>query len=263
MRDQELELIAALAEGRLDDETEARALIESAPEYREAYEAQKLALEALSGARTAAMSEVERLSLHRDLWTELRKEPATVARPRNPWSLRLAAVAAGLFVMVGLVAVLSQGTADQGESFDEIAAELADSPTTTAQAADGDASEAEDGADEAQTFEDSTGTGDDSAATLEDLSPTYYSGEADRVRAGEFTPSLEAYEARSSDGVDECLDQAGLDEHQAVGILTPPPELSDSGDLRLVVAVPEGSELADSPVAFVELESCQLIYLDD
>lgn len=263
MRDHELELIAALAEGRLDDEAEARALLESAPEYREEYEAQKLALEALSRAGTAAMSEVERASLHRDLWTELRDEPAAVSRSRNPWSLRLGAVAAGLFVMVGLVAVLSQGGADQGESFDELAADVADSPATTAAAADDDARGAGDEADEPQTLEDSSGAGDGSAAPADASAAAYYSEVADGVRAGEFTESLESYDARSSQAADECLDRAGLEGHQAVGTLTPPAEMNDGGDLQLVVAVPEGTELADSPVAFVDLESCQLIYIDD
>lgn len=259
MRDHDLELIAALAEGRLDDESEARALIESAPAYRQEYEAQKLALEALSSLGTTAMSEVERSSLHRDLWTEIRSESAVSSLTRSSWYLRVGAVAAGLFVMVGLLAVLSQGGADQGESFDEIAAELAEEVTTTAQAADGDAG----GADEAQTFEDSAAAEDDSAPAANALSPGYYAEEADRARAGEFTASLQAYDARSTDDVEACLERAGLDGHRAVAILTPPPEMTDDGDLRLVLSVPEGSELADSPVAFADLESCQLVYLDD
>src|ERR687892_348665 len=102
MRDQDLELIAALVEGRLDDETEARALIASSAEAREEYEAQKRAYESLAAMGTAHLTETERATLHRDLWTELRGGD-TPERTKTPWYVRWSPVAAGLFVVVGIV----------------------------------------------------------------------------------------------------------------------------------------------------------------
>lgn len=67
MREHEIDLIAALVEGRLEDETEARALITSSPEMRQEYQAQKLAYEALAGAGMVRMTESERSALHRDI----------------------------------------------------------------------------------------------------------------------------------------------------------------------------------------------------
>ncbi|HSM45432.1 MAG TPA: hypothetical protein VK969_10490, partial [Acidimicrobiia bacterium] len=73
MRDDQIELIAALVEGRLEDESEARALIDSAPEFREEYEGQKTAYEMLTRVGTASLSDGERSALHRDVWTSLRQ----------------------------------------------------------------------------------------------------------------------------------------------------------------------------------------------
>ncbi len=112
MRDHELELIAALAEGRLEDESEARALIASSAEHLAEYEAQKLAFETLRSTPPAAMTDIERAALHRDVWTELRS-PVPVGASGNPWYYRWMPVAAGMFVVVGLVAVINQGGQDE------------------------------------------------------------------------------------------------------------------------------------------------------
>jgi len=71
MRKNEIELIAALAEGRLEDETAARALVDSSAAHRAEYEAHKTALEALIAIPSAQLSEHESAALHRDVWTEL------------------------------------------------------------------------------------------------------------------------------------------------------------------------------------------------
>ncbi len=165
MHDHDLDLIAALAEGSLDDETAARARVEACPECRDEYRGQRAVIEYLASAPEVTMTELERAGLHRDLWTELRSEPA--ASKHSPWWYRWSYVAAGLFVVVGLAGVLggrfSQG--DQGaavETFSEIGSGLdstgddprvqlfeqpesdngedlaagADAPTTTAAASD-------------------------------------------------------------------------------------------------------------------------------
>ena len=104
----EIELIAALAEGRLEDESEARALIASSEKYRVEYEAQKTALDALGEVATTRMTDVEKAALHRDVWTALSAEPVQ-GKKAAPWYFRWSYAAGALFLLVGLVAVLSQG----------------------------------------------------------------------------------------------------------------------------------------------------------
>ena len=70
-------------------------------------------------------------AIHRNLWTELRATPATTTK--SPWWYRVTYAAAGLFVLVGLVAVLGQmqGADNTGETFSEVSSGLdggADAP---------------------------------------------------------------------------------------------------------------------------------------
>jgi hypothetical protein len=95
MRERDLDLIVALVEGRLEDEEEARALIESSSKHRLEYEAQKTAYQALSSAGTASLSETERAGIRRDVWSDLRSRPTPVV-PANPWYYRWVSVAAGV-----------------------------------------------------------------------------------------------------------------------------------------------------------------------
>lgn len=267
MRDHELELIAALVEGRLDDESSARALIDSSAEARKEYEAQKVAFNALRNAGTASMTDSERTALHRDVWSSLRGRTASGAG-RRTWHVRLAAVAAGLFVLVGLAAVLTQGGADQG-AFEEIAGGLAaDGPVGEDETADRDAAGGDDAAgDGAETFEDAAATttaaASEPASESEALPLTYLEEQAARVRAGEFSTHLRANDETSDEDFAECLAAAGLDGYSAEAILTPPPEMTGGAEVELVAAVPEASEEAEATVAFVDLDTCQLIHIDD
>lgn len=265
MRDNELELIAALVEGRLEDETEARALIASSPEFREEYESQKLAYEALQGAASVELTESERSALHRDVWTALRREK-TVAGS-SPWYYRwIPVTAAALLVLVGLVAVLGQ-VGGQDSAFDEIAADLADGGgENTAETTDSDSAGADEAGDDgAETFEESTESTAAASESLPDDPARYYAQEAERVREGEFTGRMQTYDTESDRDVSGCLERADLAEYLAVAILTPPDQVSQEsvGEPLVVVAVPEGSELSDAIVAFVDLSSCQVVYLDD
>lgn len=131
MHDHDLDLIAALAEGSLRDETVARAQVEACPDCRDEYQGQRAAIEFLASAPEVSMTELERAGLHRDLWIELRNEPAAAAK-KSPWWYRWSYVAAGLFVVVGLAGVLNGqfGSGDQGavvETFSEIGSGLASS----------------------------------------------------------------------------------------------------------------------------------------
>jgi len=264
MRDHELELIAALVEGRLDDETEARALIGSSTEHREEYEAQKTAYEALRGAGIAELTHSERSALHRDVWTALRQDQT----PARPGWYRWVPVTAGvLFVLLGLVAVLSRGGQDAGV-FAETAADLdgGDGTSTPADALarDDDGGAGED-SDEGAVVEEPTGTTMTAfGSPPEEEVSAFYSEEAERIRAGEFTARMQTYDAGSENDLDSCLETADLDGFQVVALLDPPDDI-DSGDAGapVLVAVSEGTELADAAVAFVDRSDCRLIHLDE
>jgi hypothetical protein len=191
MRDHERELIAALVEGRLDDESEARALVASSPELHEEYEAQLLAYRALTGAGSVSLSEAERAELHRDVWTALRHRSEAPAR--GAWYLRAAAVAAGLFVVVGLAAVLSTSGGQDAGVMGGLAADLDVGPTSEEgrEAAEAPA----DDSDGAETFEDAaTTTAAGSERVAEALSLDYLAAEADRVRSGESSSPAQAFD---------------------------------------------------------------------
>lgn len=273
MREHELELIAAFAEGRLEDETEARALIDSAPEFRAEFEAQKLAVESLSQLSRATMSETEKTALHRDLWTELRSTTAA-ARTRQPWYLRWAPVAAGLFVVVGLVAVVNQGGPFDSN---QVATEFTIVTTTVA-----DSTEAADGGDGGESADDDAAApvaegdtdasdlgGADLARVLTPSGEQFYAETAEEIRTStESDPALQSFEEEaSSDRLQECVDES-LDGYTVVGA-HPSPFTDVEGEpvpedaTPFIAAIPEGGDLSTAPIAFVDLFACDLLYLDD
>lgn len=286
MRDQDLELIAALVEGRLDDDSEARALIASSSEAREEYEAQKRAYDTLSALGTAHLTEAERATLHRDLWTELRGG-VTPKRAKAPWYLRWSPVAAGLFVVVGIVAVLSGGGDDAG-LITLTGGEAADGGAATTSTAAADA-----GGD-AELFEDeeaATATTEAMSEGTTALAPAAetadFSADAAKVRAGDFSGDrVSAFTTARSDDttlqtcVDEALAPAGLAGYELVAMVTTPDEAAspptddttttttaetsttgpDTADVA--VAVPEGEEPATAPLAFIDVQTCELVHLD-
>ncbi len=287
MRDHDLELIAALVEGRLDDEAEARALIASSAEHAEEYEAQKLAYEALNGLGTVSMSDTERAALHRDVWTSLRA--TTADKPANPWWYRWTAVAAGLLVVGGSVAILNQnmGGDDAVQTFAEIGGTLDSdsgaSPTTTAAAGAEVPSAAGD---------DASGGGDGESVT------TIAAGEGDVLSADE---PVALFSARASDvrqgdgsmsnmylyGEDEAVDpvievcvttateDAGLEDFTVIATMDDPaPDLETPPDSSttttafseypdLAVASPSTADPTDATLAFVDLGTCEVVYLDE
>ncbi len=261
MRDHEMELIVALVEGHLDDESEARALIEASPELKEEYVAQKLSYEALAGAGSVSLSETERSSLHREVWTNLRHQPPASAR--GPWYVRMAAVAAGLFVVVGLAAVLgTQGGPDDG-GFAEIAADTADRDF-----AGGDDA-ASDGA---VTFEDAgattTAAASEPAAPPSEESVAIYRRESELMRQGIFTERLHSL-AESDEAygdLRECVEGAGLSGYRIIATLAEPDGTSEAtarDTSRLAVVIPDESQLATAPIAFVDLDVCEVVYVDE
>lgn len=285
MRDHEMELIAALVEGRLDDEAEARALIASSPEHAEEYEVQKLAYETLQSLDTVSMSETERAALHRDVWTTLTARPA--AKAANPWWYRWTAVAAALLVIGGSVAVLNQnmgGEDDAAQTFAEIGASLdsggGESTGTTAAAAEApavagdDADGGGDGAGVTTTMaaEVSEGLSSDQPAAL-------YSARASDVRQGDETVT-DLYLYGADEAVDPAIEvcvatatgNAGLDGFAVIATMDEPDPAPDSSTTTetdtddqpdLAVASPQTDNPAGAPLAFVDLDTCEVVYLDE
>lgn len=261
MRKHEIELIIALAEGSLEDETEARALIESSKKARSEYVAQKTALDALASVPPAELTDIEKAALHRDIWTALSAGPA-VTQKTTPWHSRWSYVAAGLFVVVGLVAVLSTDAFSGDDAAVESLGSSQDSPAGTTLASAG----ADEGAEAPAVVED---TADASEAGTIDPVVDFFREHASQVRSGQFSSALAAPENDRESIADEysaCLSRADLDDYEALGEIT----FDEAGSYGLnpdslyLVAVPTAVSLDEStPVAFVELLTCALVHIDE
>ncbi|MFQ5523415.1 MAG: hypothetical protein ACE5F5_07540 [Acidimicrobiia bacterium] len=250
MREQDRELIAALVEGRLEDETQARALIASSEEARAEYEAQLLARSALAELGPARMTEAEKAALHRDLWTRLRTEHAPTRRLR-PTAMRWSLAAAALLLVVGVAGVLSQRAFTESGDLALVAVQenadgeeaITEAPAVTMAPAAPEAGTAEDQFQAARTA---------SAAADIDL----FAQVADAVRKGEFTSSSLDYDYSGAlrEAWDACLTEAGLVDHESVGDV--------EGEARYLVAIPlDGAVGPDTPVFFVDADTCTLIHV--
>lgn len=260
MRDYELELIASLAERTLDDETEALALVESSAEHRAEYEAQKLALRHLGAIGPVTMTDTEKTAMHRDLWTDLRTTPSTTG---IPWYYRWVPVAAGLLVVVGVVSVLSNQSANDSSG------ERAGATVVAADDGGGD-----------ETVQEETAQGDDGAADEEPTSGGYaasppvaetdeataleFSNAAEKVRQGEY-PALARSALQSDSASDEtqvCLGDAGLEGYRELGEIPNPAPTSEFASNTLIVAIPVDGTLTDGPLAFVEPDTCTVVHFE-
>jgi hypothetical protein len=262
MRSHELELISALVEGTLEDETEARALIASSSELKEEYEAQKAARAALLSISPASLTEAEKATLHREVWTELRSQPP--AAVRTPWYYRwVFSGAAVLLVGIGLFAVLNQGVADEAgvAVFEDSAEDLTEGGTDSASPMAGD-----DGAG-IEAVETTEATSADEAMA-DDSAATYFSNAAAMTRSGRsFDPQgSDAEQSSFAEEHAQCLTEAELDGYVAIGII-------DTADAKaagldtvspFLVAIPDSAVLEENtPVAFVETNTCRLVHLDE
>lgn len=249
MHRHDFDLIAALAEGSLDDETEARALLESCEECQAEYRSQLEVLTILSSTPPAEMTELEKAALHRDLWTELRN-PSTEAPTGRAWH-RWSYVAAGLFVTVGLVGVLSGqlglGGGDSGSG--EITETSSDPARYSAD--DGSAAPLLDAAP-------AEGGDAESAATTtmaaEEADPLPYAEFAEQARMARESSQPSTQTLSSKDDIDRCLDEAGLTDVRVVEELVL--------DQRYLLVMPR-DETSQPIVTFIAMDSCEIVYVDE
>jgi hypothetical protein len=258
MHEHDLDLIASLADGSLDEGDEARALVETCEVCRHEYEAQVSVLEALSGLEAARLTDFEKAGLHRDLWTELRSEAVKDKRV-VPWWYRLSYAAAGLFVVVGLVAVLGQSVFNAAGEGDEASTTFSE----VSSGLDGGASAEsvtplyspqadESGGAAPTTTAGATATtlGTSPSVTLESAAPDF-EAMADETRQGELPAADRAVATAKA----ECLGAAGLENYEFKG--------SVERDRTYLVAVPAGVELdSDTPVTFVDADTCEVVHVE-
>lgn len=269
LRNRDIELIAGLAEGTLEDEAEARALLDRSDEARAEYEAQSSVFEALRAAGPARMSDDEKAGLRREIWTELRRDPSpTTASTR--WVYRLAPVAAALVLVVGALAVLNrglQGADETAETFADTAGELSAAPTEAAstgglESTDDDAAEP-------------VGEGDGGLDVAEDLSvpgamapDAFFSAIAEMVRSGGLTSATQLQRLSAEETlpreVTMCLESSDLAGYVLYGRAT---NVEGEGDQATttdyLVLIPEGVEMgSDTAVMFVSLANCEVVHVE-
>ena len=259
MRKKEVELIAALAEDKLEDETAVRALIASSTKRQAEYDAQKTAYEALSSIPSAQLTEHESAALHRDIWTEFQVQPEAEAT-KAPWFYRWSYVAAGLFVVVGLVIVVDQTNSNFAptsllSSGDDSASEA---PVVTSSADESEGLSAERAlTDTTQSATEAVGDQEsDGVAEYADPDVAGLTELAEQTRSGRlqsFDLAATNFDAAMVDDMTQCIESAGLADHEVVGDV----EVEN----HYIVAVPAGAELGpDTPVSFVDINACQVAY---
>lgn len=246
MRRHELELISALADGSLDDETEARALIESSEAHRMEFEAQLAALQALRRAPAVSLSDHERSALRRDVWTELRAQPTAVTGTR--WYLRWTTAAAALLIVAGTGVVLGQINAPQAASDEAALTELA----TAESSDDAGAFDAEDGRSQGLVsgdLADPPGLAPSPAETsnLAAVANSFRSADPDVLdRATENFEKIEEHSA--------CLASIGLEDHLIIG------EYESPEGVIYIVSSPDDPVTAETVITFVDAATCAVVY---
>ncbi len=246
MRRRDIELISALAEGTLEDESEARALIESSAEHRAEYETLKAAIDATRHLPPATLTGLERSALRRDIWAELRSGEDASRSLR--WYLTRPVTAAALLLVVGAIAVLSQmniGPESAG-SLEEGSPDL----VTAAESARESVSS------EDMSENDSEGL---ALAPSAEADPALYEELADAVRSDPAVTEDQTtdYVSAYGESPDDCLATAGLDNQVSLGTMETP-----WGQLVLVAA-PDQTPGPETPISFVDPETCQLIFTAD
>jgi hypothetical protein len=208
------------------------------------------------------MSDIEKSTLRRDVWTKFKAQPAATKKTA-PWYYRWSYAAAGLFLIVGLFAVLNtDGFSGNDAATEELATSRdgGEAADTTVVAGGAEGAEAPSIAEDGASIADAV-----SADEIIDL----FAQEASKVRAGQFATAAASGNDEQQSVLDkqaECLLRADLEGYEAIGEL----RLADAKDFGLdpdtayLIAVPTAQELGeDTPVAFVEAETCALVHTDE
>jgi anti-sigma factor RsiW len=252
MHNHDLDLIASLADGSLDDQTEARALVATCPQCRQEYESQTSILEALSGIEPALMTDLEKAALHRDLWTELRGEHA--GRAATPWWYRWSYAAAALFVMVGLVAVLNQnGLGDEvSETFSEVSSGLDGGGSAESVTPLYSPQMDESGSETSTTIAAATDSGAGTTVPTVESAATDFKTVADEARLGQLPPTDRALLTERA----ACLGAAGLEDYEFKGAV--------EEERTYLIAVPAGVDLdSETPITFVDADTCEVVHVEE
>ncbi len=236
------DLIAEFAQGSLDDDARARALVESCDRCRATYDQQMSALDVLSSATTASLSEHEKAALHRDIWTELRSPTPAAEKEahgwwRTSWALGATAV---VVIGVGLFGVLNNQDSTI-QTFSEVGSALGGSPTNDLSGEDGLAPDEASPPVPGTKFLDLAG----------------YRSIANEVHSADGTTTAYSRAAAPIEGTseDECLEEAGLDDYLV---------LDDFEALTsLIIAVPEDEALSATPIVFVDPDSCTIVHREE
>lgn len=109
----DLDLIAALAEGRLDDPSPAEEQVATCAACADVYRAHRVVLAAIAADPVPRLDDLERRRLRQGVWAGLGVADDAPVRS-TPWWYRVAPVAAALVVVVGIVAILTGGQGDSG-----------------------------------------------------------------------------------------------------------------------------------------------------
>jgi hypothetical protein len=156
-------------------------------------------------------------------------------------------------------------------SFRDIASELggdggegAAATTTTAAGAADLYSDAAAGAEQAPATDTTEAMSDTTFAAEEsDDNGAFLAAEAARVRESVFTARLQGYDEANDPEVGSCLEQAGLTNYGPVATYQPPDTAESDPEELIVVAAPSQSVLAEAPLAFVDVSTCELVYFDE
>jgi hypothetical protein len=207
----DLDLVAALAEGRSTDPVRAEELVHTCDVCAEAYHDHVLVLEAIAASPSPALGDLERRRLHSSIWSQIGEAAEPPAVRSTPWWYRLAPVAAAVIVIAGITVALPEATDDAvddlgGDAFVPSSERLSDEQQADSAMADTTAAEsAED------TFTADGGGEGESEATIaaESAVDSTAAGDTDAPRIDITSDQLDratAQFARRSGGRDEAME---------------------------------------------------------
>jgi len=267
--DHDLDLITALAEGRLEDPAAAEDLVATCPECAQVFDSHRTVLEAVALQDPVFLDDFERRRLRSAVWEalELEEIPVTTAIPRPSgalWWYRVGAVAAALFVVVGVGSQLVSERGDEtGATFATTGGELA--PTDRFNTFEGPAA----GSEEQFTEETSSAAQDEAASSEEADSPATTAAGADtsglQVDADDLAEAAAQFGRRASASEEahseSALTCASQDQAAPAAPVVATEPVDVDGAPAWFVAFGSESEIVGVNV-YVD-ETCEVLYRDE